>query len=233
MTFPTTNWTVLGEATLSGGDAEREALSKLCESYWKPIATVIRTRGVPVDRVEDMTQDFFLVLMNGGFFRRATPESGKFRSFLLNALRNFLADDARKNRASKRGGELERVELREDSAALEAEVSRFDWTWAEALFDSAVETTGAEMKKKRGEKGWFVLREFLVGSGEVMSYEDLSKALGCSAGGAKTEVSRMRGKFRENLRSEVAKTVSAPHEVDEELIFLRETLMQKSISGDV
>lgn len=232
MTFPTTNWAVLADATLSGGETERVALSRLCECYWQPITTVIRSRGVPVDRVEDLTQDFFVVLMNGSFFRRAEQERGKFRTFLLNALRNFLADDARRSGAEKRGGGLEQVELKEDTVALLEEGSRFDWAWAGALFESAVEATGEEMKAKRGAEGWQALRGFLSGEGETMSYHDLGEVLGVNAGAAKTEVSRMRGRFRENLRGEVMKTVSSPHEVEEELFFLREALMQKSMSGD-
>ena len=230
--FPKTNWAVLAEATLSGGQSERVALTELCENYWKPIATVIRARGVAVDQVEDLTQDFFVVLMNGSFFRRAASEKGKFRSFLLNALMNFLADDARKSRALKRGGGLQRVELKEDSDVFQDAVMRFHWAWAEAVFGCAVEITGVEIKKKRGKAGWLALRKFLTGSTEVMSYTDLGEILGVSPGATKTEVSRMRRKFRENLKFEVGKTVSAPHEIEEELAFLRDVLMQKTISGD-
>ena len=222
--FPTTNWATLAEATLNGGKAERDALGRICEKYRDPLQAVIRARGVPEERVEDVVQDFLVTLMEGGFFRRADRERGKFRSFLLNALRNFLVDDTRRTMAIKRGGELQRVELKEDVASFEADESRFDLAWAEALFDAAIEAVGADVIAKRGEEGWSALRSFLTGSTEAMSYADLGDFLGLSEGGAKAEVSRMRGKFREQLRSEIRQTVSAPHEIDEELTYLREAM---------
>jgi len=224
MTFPTTNWTTLAEATLTGGEAEREALGWICEKYYDPVEAVIRSRGVAADRVEDVRQDFFIKLMEGGFFRRAERERGKFRTFLLNALKNFLVDDARKIMASKRGGGLEHVELKEETAGQDADELKFDLAWAETLFESVVETVGEEVRKKRGEERWQVLKAFLTGSKESVSYAELAQILNLSEGGVKTEVSRMRGKFRDLLRAEIRQTVSAPHEIDEELAYLREAM---------
>lgn len=104
MEFPTTNWATLAAATLSGGEDERAALGRFCERYWKPIAMVIRAKGCPAEKVEDLTQDFFVKMMEGSFVRRASEGRGKFRSFLLKALRDFLADDVRQSTAVKRGG---------------------------------------------------------------------------------------------------------------------------------
>lgn len=217
---------------MNGGDSERVALGKLCERYWKPVASVIRARGAPADRVEDLTQDFFLKLMEGGFFRRAERERGKFRSFLMNALKNFLADDARRTMAEKRGGGMERVTLKDDVWTVEDDEMRFDLAWAEALFDTAVEEVGKGMRERRGEKGWQALRGFLTGTGPTLDYRELGDLLEIGEGGAKSEVSRMRAKFREQLRREVANTVGAPHEVDEELAYLREVIMRRSGGGD-
>ncbi|MDP0492140.1 MAG: ECF-type sigma factor [Verrucomicrobiota bacterium JB023] len=227
MTFPETSWTILAEATLNGGESEKAALGKMCERYWTPIASVMKARNVPAERIDDLTQDFFLSLMEGGFFRRADRGRGKFRSFLLNALRNFLADDARKTLAQKRGGGFERVELREDSSTYEDDELRFDQAWAATLFDAAVLTTGEEVKRKRGEEAWQALQVFLTGEGEMMNYTQLGRVLELSEGGAKSEVSRMRASFREHLRREVAMTVSAPHEIDEELTLLRDVMMRR------
>ncbi|MDB4265472.1 hypothetical protein N9891_01840 [bacterium] len=231
MSFPETSWTVLAEATLNGGEPEKAALGALCERYWQPVAAMIRSRGGPKDRVEDLTQDFFLVLMENGFFRRADPAKGKFRTFLLNALRNFLSNDVRRELSVKRGGRMERVPLRDDAVSVEMDQLQFDIAWAETLFQTAVDVTGEGVKKRRGEDGWLALREFLIGGGEMISFEQLGRILEVTAGAAKTEVSRMRGRFREHLKQEVAKTVSSPHEVEEELMFLREALMQKMKSG--
>jgi RNA polymerase sigma factor (sigma-70 family) len=233
MIFPDTTWTVLAEATMNGGEVERAALGKLCERYWKPVASVMRARGVPADRVEDLTQDFFVKLIEGGFFRRAERERGKFRSFLMHALKNFLADDARRTMAEKRGGQFERVELKDDVWLVEDDEMRFDFAWAETLFDAAVEEVGLWVKERRGEREWLALRGFLTGTGPTLDYRELGGLMDMSEGGAKAEVSRMRAKFREHLRREVGKTVGAPHEVDEELAYLKELIVQGAGRGDV
>jgi len=224
MSFPVTNWTKLAEATLNGGEGGLEALGWICEKYQGPVDVVIRASGVADGRVEDVRQDFFVVLMKGGFFRRAECERGKFRCFLLNALKNFLVDDQRRLAASKRGGGSRHEELREDLASFEIDPIQFDLAWAEALFNSAIDAIGQQVEAKRGAKAWGVLREFLTGATETMSYADLSRALGLSEGGAKAEVSRLRAKFHEQLRDELWLTVSAPHEVDEELTYLRRAM---------
>ncbi len=232
MLLPSTSWTILAEATLSGGEAERKALEKFCEDYWHPVSVLIRSKGVYGERVEDLTQDFFVHMMEGSFFGRALQQKGKFRNFLLTALRNFLADDTRKIMAAKRGGDMKRVELSEETCVLEEDQLKFDLAWADTIFDAAVALTGEEVVAKRGSEGWEVLKIFLTGVGQMLSYEELGQVLGMSEGGAKSEVSRMRKKFRERLRLEVAKTVSAPHEIDEELEFLRALMMHKSVKGE-
>lgn len=228
MIFPNTNWATLAAATMSGGEAERAALDRFCSRYWEPVSIAIRSRGAPSERVDDLTQDFFLKLMQSGFVRKAAENRGKFRSFLLKALKDFLADDYRKTMANKRGGGLERVELTPESASIEDDDLPFDSAWAEAIFSEAVATTQAEIEKKRGPEKWAALRFFVTGSGEVTTYEALAAELDSNIGAAKTEVSRVRAKFREHLRTAVAQTVSAPHEIDEELSFLREVMTRKS-----
>ena len=230
MIFPDTTWTVLAKATMNGGEAERAALGKLCERYWKPVAAVMRARGVPTDRVEDLTQDFFVKVISSGFFRRAERERGKFRSFLLNAVKDFLADDVRRTMTEKRGGRLERVELKDDVGMVEDDTLQFDLAWAETLFDAAVEEVGMWVKERRSEKEWQALRGFLTGTGPALDYRELGGLLEMSEGGAKAEVSRMRAKFREHLRREVGKTVGAPHEVDEELAFLRDAMLRRALN---
>lgn len=232
MAFPTTNWATLADATLSGGEIEKEAMGRFCERYWSPIAMMIRAKGAPAEKVEDLTQDFLVKLMESGFVRRAARERGTFRSFLLKALRDFLTDDFRKEAAIKRGGGLERVELREESATMNADELQFDFAWATTLFECAVEATGEQVKERRGEDGWLLLRAFITDVSEAVSLEELAKALHTTVGAAKTEVSRMRARFRENLRREVAQTVSAPHEVEEELAFLRDVLIKKQAGSN-
>lgn len=123
------------------------------------------------------------------------------------------------------------MELRDDSATARDDEWQFDEAWAEAIFDSAVEATGAAVREKRGVDGWTVLQSFLTGQGELLSYVELARVLEMSEGGVKSEVSRMRAKFREELRRQVALTVSAPHEIDEELAFLRDVMTRRLKQG--
>ena len=225
MEFPTTNWTALAEATVEGGESEKVALENFCNQYWHPIAMMIQVKGGSPDRIEDLTQDFFLKLIERDFMRRAAREKGSFRNFLLKALNDFLIDDARHTKAAKRGGGVENLELAEDSVPHWDSDLVFDRAWAESVFNIAVEEVAKEVKRKRSDEQWRVLQFFLTVKEHEVSYEDLGIALGLKEGAAKTEVSRMRKRFREHLRFQVGKTVSAPHEIEEELAFLRDVMM--------
>lgn len=224
MIFPETNWAALALATMNGGNEEQAALDELCRSYWKPVAMTIRGRGAPSDRVEDLTQDFFLQLMRRSAFRKVDPDKGRFRSFILGSLRYFLADDVRAQAAEKRGGHLEREMLTDDAAATEESDAQFDAAWAETIFDRVLKDIEEKVRAKRGDEVWTHLRRFLPGGDAALTYAELSEKMGISEGGAKAEVSRMRQKFRTALREEVGRTVSAPHEIDEELAHLRTAL---------
>ena len=224
MQFPETNWTVLALATMNGGQDEAKALNALCQQYWKPVSAFIASRGAPSARIDDLTQDFFLQLMNKGFFRKASRDKGTFRSFMLGSLRYFLADDARRNSTQKKGGHLERAPLFEDSASIEAPDEEFDTAWAELIFDKVYERVREETTQMRSQATWELLETFLPGAAEPVGYATLAAHLGVSEGGAKSEVFRLRKRMKETLRAEVGQTVSAPHEIDDELAHLRAAL---------
>ncbi len=226
MDFPETNWTVLAVATMNGSKKERDALNQLCRHYWTPVSKVISSRGAPSERVDDLTQEFFLQLMNKSFFKKADPAQGKFRSFILGSLRYFLADDARYHLSQKRGGHLQRAELDDQEISFSVDETQFDSAWAELLFDRVFEKVQKEIIAKRGVEAWKILSRFLPGNESPPSYADLGEFLRISEGGAKTEVFRIRERFRELLRAEVGRTVDAPHEIDEELAYLRSALQK-------
>jgi len=226
MEFPETSWTILAVATMNGGIKERDALNKLCQDYWEPVSRVIARRGAPSERIDDLTQEFFLQLMQKSFFKKAERGQGTFRSFILGSLRYFLADDARRTQSQKRGGHLQRAELDDDVKAEEVDAAQFDSAWAELLFDRVFDRVKMEVKAKRGADGWEILQKFLPGQGSPPSYTELGNELGLTEGGAKTEVFRLRERFRESLRAEVGRTVDAPHEIDEELAYLRSALQK-------
>ena len=169
--------------------------------------------------------------MDRQFFKRADPSKGRFRSFMLGSLRMFLTDDLRRRNSQKRGGDLERCLIQEGDITTEQDDLEFDQSWAEMVFQRSLEKVEAAALKKRNPQIWSLLRTFLPGPAAMSSYtyEELGRELGLTEGGAKTEVFRLRQQFRENLRAEVAVTVGAPHEVDEELAHLRASLERSSL----
>jgi RNA polymerase sigma-70 factor (ECF subfamily) len=223
--FPNTRWTELAQATLNGEEAGRAALDALCRSYWEPVRQFALQRGWRQDEVPDLTQSFFLYLMETGVLRQAEREKGRFRSFLQGVLNNFLLNERQRRRTQKRGGGLEQVELTDDSAATEAAAGlEFDRHWARTLVAAALGRVAAECTAKHGEEFYHVIAVFIGGSGELVPQEQAAEKLGMSAGRFRTEVFTWRQKFRESLRVEVRRTVSAPHEVDEEVRYLWQLL---------
>jgi RNA polymerase sigma-70 factor (ECF subfamily) len=223
--FPNTRWTELAQATLSGEDAGRAALDAMCRSYWEPVRRFALQRGWRHDEVQDLTQSFFLYLMEKGVLRQAEREKGRFRCFLQGVLNNFLLNERQRRRTQKRGGGMEQVELTDDSAATEdAAGLEFDRHWARTLVAAALQRVSAECTAKHGEEFYSVIAVFIGGSGELISQEQAAEKLGMSAGRFRTEVFTWRQKFRESLRAEVRRTVSAPHEVDDEVRYLWQLL---------
>jgi RNA polymerase sigma-70 factor (ECF subfamily) len=226
--FHTTRWSVVLAAQRgSVNTGAREALATLCRDYWYPLYAFVRRRGYSPHDAQDLTQAFFADLLE----RQdplADPGKGKFRSFLLGALKHFLANDWHRARTQKRGGGQRLVEW----DALDAE-SRYalepaDQTDAEALYDRkwALELLARAMARLRGEfaakkkdAGTFdALKGCLNGSAAPGS--ELAAKLGMSEGALKVAVHRLRQRYREVLRAEVAETVDAASDVDEEMRYL-------------
>jgi DNA-directed RNA polymerase specialized sigma24 family protein len=224
MEFPDTCWIQLAAATLHGGAEERAALEALCQRYYPVVLGTIRAKGLPPERAEDLTQGFFLHLLERGAFRRADPLKGKFRSFLLGSLRFFLSHDAEKNRTQRRGGHFEIIELQEGAASTVDDDLKFDHEWALNIMEMALAQVRELITATRGESVWSVLKNFLPGGQEPPAYETAAEMMGLSLSAMKSDIFRLRHRFREALRAEIARTVSAPHEIDEELAHLRAAL---------
>ncbi len=227
LNFPTTNWRQLAEATLDGDTAGRAALQRLCEEYHAPLLAFLRGRGFSPEEAEDFTQEFFLELLESRAWKRASPARGRFRTFLLGTLMHVVGRERTRQAAAKRGGgqllasldELQEAGL-ELAGESQAEVQRFDREWAQRLVDSALTTVAASFAAEE----WAVLVGFLPGAGGPPSYEEAARQLGIPLAALKTTVHRLRARFRETLRGAVARTVSAAHEVEEELAYLRRVL---------
>lgn len=229
MVFPSTHWTLLAMASLNGNTAGRVALEELCRRYREPIRRFIRSRGRSEDDAQDLTQDFIVRLMENSAFKRADRLRGRFRTLLLKALVWFLADDWDRRNAAKRGGAQAAVSLDAPGAVdlipvTEAEAACFDQSWALSVVAAALDRVGAEYEAE-GKAGVFaVLRQFLPGAAEPPTYEAAAAQLGWTTSALTSEIHRMRGRFRHHARAEVSRTVSAPHEVAEEMAYLRRLL---------
>jgi len=234
MYFPTTHWSALAKATLSGDAQSREALEELCRRYWQPLYQFVRARGISENEAQDVTQSFMMHLMRHSVFNRADRQQGRFRSFLLGALTRFLGDESDRRNALKRGKGIEHLSLEGAKRPIEIATPSglegtmiFDREWALTIMETALRRLRSEFKESRREADFEVLKSFLPGGPGVASYETAAVTLEVSLPAFKSELHRLRARFRELVRTEVAQTVSAPHEIDDEMNHLQSVLMDK------
>lgn len=231
MEFPSTQWTQLARATLHGDSAAGMALADFCRNYRRPVMQYLRWRGVPENRVEDLTHDFLLHLLEHSALKRADRERGRFRSYLCAALVRFMSNDAKLNGAIKRGGGVEHIsiDLAGDSGAellqpAASETLFLDREWALNLMERALEDVEREWNGHRKTGRFGALRPFLPGAMQPADYPEAARLSGISEASLRTEVSRLRKRFREIVRSHVAATVPSPFNVDDELTHLHRVL---------
>ena len=217
----------------SGEATARKALADLCRIYWRPVFAFISRRGYSVPDAQDLTQDFFLMVLEGNILKRADPSRGRFRSLLVKALQNFLADDTIRKRARKRGGDMKFVSWDEWMAeapshltisSQEAETwppeRIFDVRWAATAAEHALRQLGEECEARGRRRVFDVLSDYLAAERQDVSYQKLSKTLGVPEASVKRLVHELRVRYRYLLRAEVAQTVEKPEDVDEELRYL-------------
>ena len=205
------------------------ALAELCQVYWAPLYGFVRSRGHTVHDAQDLTQGFFAYLLEHKVYARANRQKGRFRSFLLASLKNFLADAADRERTLKRGGAQILLPLHEEQAQ-EAESlfqthsgmsngdRLFDRSWAEALVAAALERLSADYKREAKEQLFNELRMFIAGGAEPPpTYAELTDRLGVTESTLRSHVTRLRARYREALRTEVRRTVDSEKQVDQEL----------------
>lgn len=231
MFFPTTHWSLLAKASLNGDEAGRQALEELCRRYWTPLNQFIRWKGYEEKEAEDLTQEFLLHMLTNSTFRRADHLRGKFRSFLLGALFRFLANECDRRLAQKRGQgavhsslDLDQTEL---ATSLTPATVFFDREWALAILENVLRTLEGEYNARGEARQFEILSQFLPGSLNVPSYEDTARQLVQSLAAFKSELHRLRQRFKALVRQEIASTVSAPHEIEEEVEHLLQILMDR------
>ncbi|MHC4158436.1 MAG: RNA polymerase sigma factor [Planctomycetota bacterium] len=226
--FATTHWSVVGAAK---GDevsqtCAREALEELCRAYWYPLYAFVRSRGHSAIDAQDLTQGFFARIMEKQSIRLADPKRGKFRSFLLASLKNFIADEYDRRQAQKRGGGKNIFSLDFESAegqySLEPKDEMtpeklFERSWAITMLRNTLDRLSGEYKSERKKQLFEHLKIYLTTDKQTATYNDIAEKLQMAEGAVKVAVHRLRKQYRELLKEEIAQTVESENEVDEEI----------------
>ena len=235
--FASTRWTVVRQAADSQTPSQDalSALSELCQIYWRPVYIFLRRQGIAQHDAQDLTQSFFADLIKSRAYARADPMKGRFRSFLLGTLKHFLADARRHDRAQKRGGGAMAVQL--DAAAIsqaETHAARakhwsadgiFEREWAASLLRQALDRLAQEYAVAGKSALFEALKVHLTaGAAKPVPYEEMARRVGRAVATVRSDVARLRARYRAILREEVSATVIDPRDVDEELRHLRQAM---------
>jgi RNA polymerase sigma-70 factor (ECF subfamily) len=233
--FKTTHWTTVLEAGRSDSNRAQDALARLCRAYWPPLYTYIRRLGRNREDAQDLTQEFFARVIAKDYLEAADPAKGRFRSFLLTALKRFLAKEYARTQRQKRGGgqplfSLDEADAEERYAAQLAdhhtpEVA-FERRWASTLLEQVLARLAVEMAAEGKELLFRQLQPFLTGAAESTDYPEIARKLGLTEGTLRVNIHRLRQRYRDLLRLEVANTVGSPEFVDDEIRHLFLTAAQ-------
>src|SRR5712664_1179173 len=229
--FPTTRWTLVIAAADPQRKEARSALVSLCEGYWYPLYAYLRRRGYPADQAQDLTQEFFIRVLEGRYLDRADPEKGRVRAFILTSSKFFLADEADRGRAQKRGGGMiEQLEFSSGEQRYQREPAHdetperiFERRWALTLLDRVVEKLRGEFVQHGRPEHFEGLKVFLLGQSDT-PYAALAREMNTSEGALKVAIHRLRKRYRELFRQEIADTVADSAEVESELRYLAAAL---------
>lgn len=233
--FATTRWSIV----LSAGDAAseedkaRHALAELCRIYWRPIFSFVSRRGYSAQDAQDLTQDFFVMILGNNWLQRADPNRGRFRSLLLKSLQNFLNNAVERDQAQKRGGNVEIVSWDEWMAEAPSQISFshemldslppervFDLRWAATVVERALRRLREECESRGRLRLFETLSGHLASERTDISYTDLGAALGIPESAVKKQLHNLRQRYRWLLREEVAQTVENPADVEDEIRYL-------------
>ena len=232
--FVTTRWSLILSASLGNEEQKaRDALAELCRTYWRPVCSFVCRRGYSVEDAQDLTQDFFVTILENNWLQHADRNRGRFRSLLLRSLQNFLINAAEKTHAQKRGGSVEFVSWDDWSAEAPSQLSNsiqaleslpperlFDLAWATTVVEHALQRLREECESKG--KLWLfqALSRHLTDERDELSYANLSAELGMAETTVKKQLHNMRQRYRNLLRDEVSQTVGDAAEVDDEIRYL-------------
>ena len=230
--FATTSWSVVLQAASENDSSNQMALATLCEAYWYPLYAFVRRAGNSPADSEDLTQSFFADLLEKSKLAKSDPSRGRFRTFLLASLENFLKNEHRKNSAAKRGGRHTILSL--DFASAESQFQleptheqtpqkAFDKNWALALLNQVLLSLEQQYSDSGKSELFASLKEHLVGN-DSTPYSKIAADLGMKEGAIKVAIHRLRERYGQMLRLQIAKTIEDPASVQQELKYLFEVI---------
>jgi len=232
MRFATTRWSVVlaagGERSATADNPACQALAVLCQTYWYPLYAYVRRRGHPPDEAQDLTQSFFVNLLERHTLGSADPGRGRFRSFLLTALKHFLANEWERASAQKRGGGRAVLPLAADFDSAELRYGRepadtltperlYERRWAIALLDAVLADLQAQHVSSERAKLFEHLKPYLTGDAHAPPHAQTAAELGMTEGAVQAAVHRLRRKYRELLRAHIEQTVESSEQVEDEI----------------
>lgn len=224
--FATTHWTAVLAAGKGHTPQSDHALEELCRTYWFPLYAYVRRRGHSKEDAEDLTQAFFARFLEKNYLEGLSAERGRFRAFLLASLKHFLANEWDKSQRQKRGGGAAHLPLDWQTADTQFQLATrtelnpeqaFDREWALALLARVIERLRAECAAHDQARVFEVLKPFLTVGKSAIPYPQAAAQLGFSEVAARSAVHRLRRRYREVLRAEIAQTLSDPANVAEEM----------------
>jgi RNA polymerase sigma-70 factor (ECF subfamily) len=233
--FATTRWSIILSASDSESDERkaREALTELCRTYWRPIFLFVSRRGYSIQEAQDLTQDFFVMILETTWLKHADEHRGRFRSFLLKSLQNFLSHAREKSSAMKRGGKVEFVSWDDWMAETPSQLSLpaetlaalpperlFDLRWAATVVEHALQRLREECESKGRLRLFEALSGHLASERTGVSYANLASDLGIAEAMVKKQLHNLRQRYRWLLRDEVTHTVENAADVDDEIRYL-------------
>jgi RNA polymerase sigma-70 factor (ECF subfamily) len=231
--FVTTRWSLVLAAQNSRDPDSDEALARLCEIYWPPVYAFICSRRHDAENARDLTQGFFTVVLEKGYFKDARRERGRLRTFLLTSVKHFLANEWDKQQALKRGPGKALLRLDFDSvenryklepADYETPDKAFERRWAMTTLERVLERLRVEMRRSGKEERFRSFSAYLTADGDGVTYNTLAAELGMTESSVKVAIHRLRKRYGELLREEVLQTVGSPEAVDDEIRYLFEAM---------
>ncbi len=223
--FYTTQWSIVLAARDHGDQTAGRALEELCRTYWRPLYAFLRRSGQSPHDAQDLTQSFFVQLIDKEYLRSVDQAKGRFRSFLLVAIKHFVSNRRAYENAIKRGGKQQRLAL--DYADVEQVLAlskgsespdrEFEYDWALAVLERTLDEVRSEFIASGKAEHFDVLKAFLTPSADLPTFAQLAKLLKLSESGARSTVHRLRSRYRRALRHQVAQTVGSEEDIDDEL----------------